>query len=68
MENRLTAVKGEGGCGLGEKGEVINQNKTKQKNPHRHRQQNGNYQKEGRAGRHRRAGINGDGRRPDLGW
>ena len=38
------------------------------KNPHRHRQQHGDDQREGGGGGGRgRRGLDGDGRRPDLG-
>ena len=55
--------------GLGEKGEGIKQ-KTPKTNPHRHRQQYGDYQRERGVGEteNGKGWINGDGRRPDVGW
>ena len=51
---------------LGEKGEGVEQ---KTPTPHRHRQQYGNYQRERGwgEGKEGKGGINGDGRRLDLG-
>ena len=53
-ENRLTAVRGEGGWGLGEKGEGIMQKTKNKKTPHSHREQYGDYQRERWVGEGRR--------------
>ena len=65
-ENRLTAVKGEGVGGHGEKGKGIKHTQT----THRARQHIvTTREKEGwEEAEHDKAGINSSGRRLDLGW
>lgn len=65
--NRLTTVGEEVSWGLGEKCEGI---KQRQKTLHRHKQQCGDNQMEKgwREVNEGKGGLNGDGKRLDLGW
>ena len=67
-ENRLTADRGEGVGGWVRR--VKGLSKEIKRNTHGHRQQYGNCQREGRwrEVEEDKGGINGDGRRLDLGW
>ena len=63
-ENRLTAIRVEGGWGLGEKGKGNKQNKNRQSKEH------GDCERESRVGEvgEGKGQINGSGSRLDFGW
>ena len=72
IENRLTAVRGEGVVGLGEEGEGIKQKKqtAQNKRTDKHRQQNSEYQRERGVGEVEggEGAMSDNGRILDLGW